>query len=314
MSKKVAITSEFFGKFSDEAFKILEENGLEVIPNRYDKYLDKEEEIISLIKDANAVICDLEKISKNVIDQSPNLEIIARRGVGTDSVAVDYADKKGIEVARTLGVVEKPVAELVMSYILSISRQIMPLNQSMHQGQWNKILAHSVDGKTIGIIGMGNIGQEITRKAQAFDMDVIYFDVDRKEELEEELGIEYQELEQLFKNSDVITLHVPSNEHTENLIDYQAMKKMKKSPILINTARGPVVNNKDLKRALKEGLVSYAAVDVFDEEPKTDSELKNCENAILTPHVGTFTEEIFIKMDVLAAENVVEHFKKQISV
>ena len=309
MSKKVAITSEFFGKFSDEAVKILKENGLEVISNRYDKYLDQEEEIISLTKGADAVICDLEKISENVIDQSPNLEIIARRGVGTDSVAVDYAEEKGIKVARTLGVVEKPVAELVMTYILNISRQIMPLNKSMHQGDWNKILAHSVDGKTIGIIGMGNIGQEITRKAQAFDMDVIYFDVDRKEELEEELGIEYKKLGQLFKNSDIITLHVPLNEQTKNLVDYEAMTKMEKSPILINTARGPVVNNKDLKKALDEGLVSYAAVDVFVEEPKTDSVLKDCENVILTPHVGTFTEEIFIKMDVMAAENVVEYFK-----
>ncbi|RAK09735.1 D-3-phosphoglycerate dehydrogenase [Halanaerobium saccharolyticum] len=310
MSKKVAITSEFFGKFSNEAFNILEENGLEVIPNRYDKYLDKEEEIISLTKDANAVICDLEKISKNVIDQSPNLEIIARRGVGTDSVAVEYAEEKGIKVARTLGVVEKPVAELVMSYILNISRQIMPLNKSMHQGNWNKILAHSIDGKKLGIIGMGNIGEEITRKAQAFDMEIIYYDVDRKKSLEEELGIEYQELDQLFENADVITLHVPLNEHTENLIDYEAMSKMTKSPILINTARGPVVNNEDLKRALEEGLISYAAVDVFDEEPKTNSVLKDTENVILTPHVGTFTEEIFIKMDVLAAKNVVEYLKR----
>ena len=309
MSKKVAITSEFFGRFSDKAFKILKENDLEVIPNRYDKYLDKEEEIISLTKEANAVICDLENISKNVIDHSPNLEIIARRGVGTDSVAVDYAQKKGIEVARTLGVVEKPVAELVMSYILNVSRQIMPLNQSMHQGEWNKILAHSVDGKTIGIIGMGNIGKEITRKAQAFDMDVIYYDVNRKEELEKELGIVYQEFDELLKKSDVITLHVPLNKNTENLIDYSAMEKMDKSPILINTARGPVVNNIDLKRALNEGLVSFAAIDVFDEEPKTNSILKDCENVILTPHVGTFTEEIFIKMDVLAAENVVDYLK-----
>lgn len=310
MSKKVAITSEFFGKFSNEAFKILEENGLEVIPNRYAKYLDKEEEIISLTKDANAVICDLEKISKNVIDKSPNLEIIARRGVGTDSVAVEYAEEKGIKVARTLGVVEKPVAELVMSYILNISRQIMPLNKSMHQGNWNKILAHSIDGKTLGIIGMGNIGKEITRKAQAFDMNIIYYDVDRKKSLEDELGIEYQELGQLFENADIITLHVPLNEHTENLIDYEAMSKMKKSPILINTARGPVLNNEDLKRALEEGLISYAAVDVFDEEPKTNSVLKETENVILTPHVGTFTEEIFIKMDVLAAKNVVEYLKR----
>ena len=307
MAKKVAITSEFFGKFSDQALNILKENGLEVIENKYDKYLASEEEIVSLTKDAAAVICDLEEISASVIDRSPQLEIIARRGVGTDSVAVEHAEKKGIKVARTLGVVEKPVAELVMAYILNISRQLIPLNNAMHQGKWDKILANSIDGKILGIIGMGNIGQEITRKAQAFDMKVVYFDVDRKENLEAELDIEYLKLDELYQRADIITLHVPLNKHTENLIDYQAMQKMKKAPILINTARGPVVNNQDLKKALEEGIISYAAVDVFAEEPKTDSVLKGSKNAILTPHVGTFTEEIFIKMDVLAAQNVVEY-------
>ena len=309
MANKVAITSEFFGRFSDKAFKILEENGFEVIENKYEKYLDNEEEIVSLSKDADAVICDLEHISKEVIDQSPNLKIIARRGVGTDSVAVDYAEEKGIKVARTLGVVEKPVAELVMAYILNVFRKIDDLNTSMHQGEWNKILAHSIDGQTIGIIGMGNIGREITRKAKAFDMNVVYFDVNRQREIEEELDIEYLELDELYKTADVITLHVPLNDATENLIDYSAAQKMEKAPLLINTSRGPVVNNKDLKKALEEGLISYAAVDVFDEEPKNDSVLKGCENVILTPHVGTFTEEIFIKMDVLAAQNVVDYLK-----
>lgn len=309
MANKVAITSEFFGRFSDKAFKILEENGFEVIANKYEKYLDKEKEIVSLTKDADAVICDLEHISKEVIDQSPNLKIIARRGVGTDSVAVNYAEEKGVKVARTLGVVEKPVAELVMAYILNVFRKIDDLNTSMHQGDWNKILAHSIDGQTIGIIGMGNIGKEITRKAKAFDMNVVYFDVNRQKEIEEDLNIEYLELDELYRTADVITLHVPLNAATENLIDYSAAQKMEKAPLLINTSRGPVVNNEDLKKALDEGLISYAAIDVFDEEPKTDSVLKECENVILTPHVGTFTEEIFIKMDVLAAQNVVDYLK-----
>jgi D-3-phosphoglycerate dehydrogenase len=309
MSKKVAITSEYFGKFSDEAFKALKDNGFEVIENKYDKFLDKEDEIISLSKEANAIICDLEEISKNVIDQSPNLEIIARRGVGTDSVAVDYAERNGIEVARTLGVVERPVAELVMSFILNISRKIIPLNNDMHQRKWNKILGNSLEGKTLGIIGMGNIGEEITRKAKAFDLDVIYYDVERKLEVEEKFEMEYSSLDGLYKKADIITVHVPLNEHTENLIDYNALEKMKKTAILINTARGAVVNNKDLKKALDNDLIAYAAVDVFNTEPKTDSVLVDCENVLLTPHVGTFTEEIFIKMDVLAAQNVIEFFK-----
>lgn len=310
MAKKVAITSEYFSKFSNEALNILKENEFEIIENKYDRFLDKEEEIISLTKDADAVICDLEKISENVIDQSPNLEIIARRGVGTDSVAVDYAEEKDIKVVRTLGVVEKPVAELVMSFILNFSRRIIPLNNEMHQGKWNKILGNSLDGKTLGIIGMGNIGEEITKKAKVFDLDVIYYDVEKKLEVEEKFEIEYCSLDELYQKADIITLHVPLNNQTENLIDYKVLEKMKKTAILINTARGAVVNNKDLKKALDSDLIAYAAVDVFDIEPKTDSVLVDCDNVLLTPHVGTFTEEIFIKMDVLAAQNVVDFFNK----
>lgn len=310
MNKKVAITSEYFGRFSNEAFEILKENGFEVIENKYDKFLDKEEEIISLTKDANAIICDLERISKKVIDKSPNLEIIARRGVGVDSVAVKYAEEKGIKVARTLGVVEKPVAELVMAFILNISRKILPLNNDMHKGNWNKILAHSLEGKNIGIIGMGNIGQEIVRKAQAFDLNIFYYDVKRKPKLEEEKNIKYLKLNKLYSKADIITLHVPLNKQTEDLIDFNALKKMKENAILINAARGPVVNNNDLREALKNNLISYAAIDVFDQEPKKNSVLMDCENVLLTPHVGTFTEEVFIKMDVLAAKNIVDYFNK----
>lgn len=310
MSKKVAITSEYFGKFSDEAFKILKDNGFEVIENKYDKFLDSEEEIISLTKEANAVICDLENISENVIDQSPNLEIIARRGVGTDSVAVDYAEEKGIKVARTLGVVEKPVAELVMTYILNIFRKLSFLNKDMHQGKWNKILGNSLEGKTLGIVGMGNIGEEITRKSKAFDLNIVYYDVERKLKAEDRFGIKYISLDQLYQKADIITLHVPLNKHTENLIDYEALKKMKEKAILINTARGAVVNNSDLKKALDNNLIAYAAVDVFDTEPKTDSVLVDCDNVFLTPHVGTFTEETFVKMDILAAKNIVDFFNE----
>ena len=308
MNKKVAITSEFFGRFSKKGEEILKEAGLEVIPNPYEKFLN-EEEILSLVDEADAIICDLEEITKKVIDNAPNLKIIARRGVGVDSVDVEYARENDIKVARTLGVVEKPVAELVMSYILEIYRKITPLYQAMKKGDWDKILGNSLEGKVLGIVGLGNIGQELVRKAKVFDLDIIYTDYNRKEELETELGIEYVSFKELMKKSDIISIHVPLTDSTRNMFNYETMELMEKEPVLINTARGPVVNGEDLAKALEEGLVSYAAIDVFDEEPKTDSPLKNYDNAILTPHVGTYTEEVFIKMDILAAENVVDYLK-----
>lgn len=306
---KVVITSEFFGKFSDEGERILKEAGFEVVPNPYNKDLN-EEEVISIIEEADAIICDLEPITQKAMDVAPNLKIIARRGVGVDSVDVDYANKKGIEVARTLGVVEKPVAELAMAYILQINRKISTLDVEMKQGSWNKILGSSLEGKVLGIVGMGNIAKELVRKAKVFDMKIIYSDVFRNQDAEKELGVEYVSFEELLAKSDVISIHVPLLDSTVDMFNYETMKLMKRKPILINTARGPVVNEDDLCKALEEGLVSFAAIDVFDVEPKTDSKLRHCDNAILTPHVATFTKEVFINMDVLAAKNVVDYFAK----
>ena len=199
MSRKVVITSEFFGRYSNEGEKILRNNGFEVIPNPYNKLLN-EDEIVSIIGEADAIICDLENITRKVIDSAPSLKVISRRGVGVDSVDVEYANEKGIKVARTFGVVEKPVAELVMAYILQIYRNICKSNEEMKNGRWTKFLGNSMEGKIIGIVGLGNIGLEVARKAKAFDMKVIYSGVKRIEKAEE-LGIEYVTFKNLLKKS-----------------------------------------------------------------------------------------------------------------
>ncbi len=307
MTKKIAITSEFFGKFSDEGEKILRDQGFEIIKNPYNRQLN-EDEVIFMTQEADGVICDLEGITKKVIDASPNLKIISRRGVGTDSVDVDHAKKKDIAVTRTLGVVEKPVAELVMSYMLTINRKINQSSAEMKIGNWTKFIGNSLENKVLGIIGLGNIGREVARKAMAFDMNVVYTNRNRSEEADA-LGAQYLSLEDLLAQSDIISIHAPLMESTKGMVNYEKMKLMKKKPILINTARGPIVDEADLCKALEEGLVSFAAIDVFDVEPKTDSPLMVYDNVVLTPHIGTFTKEVFIDMDILAAKNVVSHFK-----
>ena len=307
MKKKIAITSEFFGKFSDEGEKLLEENGFQVIHNPYDRFLN-EDEVLDMVKEADGIICDLEVITKKVMDGALNLKIISRRGVGTDSVDVAYANEKEIQVARTLGVVEKPVAELVMTYLLNISRSLNQTNEEMKLGHWTKFLGSSLEGKVLGIIGMGNIGREVARKAKAFDMRIVYTNSKPSSEANE-MGAKFLSLEALLAHSDVISIHAPLLESTRNMINKETLGLMKKKPILINTARGPIVNELDLCQALDEGLVSFAAIDVYDVEPKTDSPLKAYDNVILTPHVGTFTKEVFINMDILAAKNIVDYFK-----
>lgn len=306
MKKHAVITSEFFGRFSDEGEKLLLEEGFNIVSNPYRRVL-KEEEIISIVGNADAIICDLEIINQKIIDSAPSLKVIARRGVGIDSVDVNYAKGKNIVVARTPGVVEKPVAELVMSYIIEIYRKVNEMNREMKNGNWTKFVGNSLEGKVLGIVGVGNIGKELVRKAKAFDMDIIYTNLSGSRDIEKEHKIKYVEFNDLLRNSDIISIHTLLTPSTANLFHYEVMKQMKKKPILINTARGPIINEEDLCKALDEKIISYAAIDVFDIEPKTDSPLRNYENVILTPHVGTFTKETFIKMDILAAKNVIKY-------
>lgn len=306
---KVLITSEFFCKFANDAKKILLEAGHNVIDNPYGHKFLTPEEIIPHIRNADAIICDLEKINKAVIDAAPNLKIIARRGVGVDSVDVEYANSKGIEVARTLNVVEPPVAELVMGYILAFSRNISKLNTYMHNGQWKRIECHSLDGKTLGVVGMGKIAYEVVKRAKAFGMNVIYSDMYKNEKVEKDFDAKHVKFDELLENADFVTIHTPLTPETEKLFGYETLCKMKSSAYLINTARGAILDENGLYNAMKEGEIAGAAIDVFDVEPKEDSVLRELPQVILTPHVGTFTQEIFIKMDILAAKNVLEAFK-----
>ena len=308
---KILVTSEYFCKFCGKAKQMLIDAGHTVVDNPYGHTFLTPDKIIPHIGDADAIICDLEKINKDVLDAAKNLKIVARRGVGVDSVDVEECKRRNIEVARTVGLVEKPVAELVMAYILEFSRRISPLNADMHKGVWEKLEAHSLFGKTLGVVGFGNIAKEVVKRAKSFDMNVIYYDVFRNKAKEREMGVEYAELDELLKVADFVTLHVPLLDSTKNLIDRRNLKKMKKSAYLINTARGGILNESDVAEAVKNGDIAGAAIDVFEKEPTTDSPLKEAENVIITPHVATFTIETFIAMDERSAQNIIDYFNKE---
>lgn len=305
----VLITSEYFGRYADTARALLLAAGHTVVDNPYGHKFLTAEEIIPHIGDAQAIICDLERITRQVIDAAPNLRIIARRGVGIDSVDFAYAHTKGIQVARTLGVVEAPVAELVMGYILSFSRHIDGMSRLMHEGKWQRIPSSSVAGKTLGIVGMGKIAQAVAARAVAFGMRIVYTDVSAVPEAEAAFGAERMPLEALLAQADYVTLHMPLTPETEGMIGAAALSLMKPTACLINTARGAIVQENALADALRNGTIAGAAIDVYDKEPNTDSPLRGLDNAILTPHIGTFTRETYINMDVAAAENIIQFFK-----
>jgi D-3-phosphoglycerate dehydrogenase len=184
------------------------------------------------------------------------------------------------------------------------------MNASMHQGFWEKLLSASVDGKTLGIVGMGRIGTEVAKRAVSFGMNILYYGRSRNEAAEKEYGAKMAPLDELLASSDFVSVNTSLTEETRGMFDYAAICKMKPGAYLINTARGAVVRESDLKRALDEKRIRGAAIDVFDVEPQTESIFRGMNNVILTPHIGSFTREVFIKMDRAAAQNVIRRFRE----
>ena len=301
----VLITSEYFCKFDQKARQMLIDAGHNVIDNPYGHKFLTPEEIIPYVEKAEALICDLEKINAEVISHAKNLKVIARRGVGVDSVDLKVCKERDISVERCVGLVEEPVAELVMSYLLGFSRIVAPLNADMHDGKWNKVIGHSLFGKTLGLIGFGAIAKEVYKRAKAFSMRVIYYDLVKASS---EYDAEYVELDELLKQSDFVSVHLPLLDSTRNIINERTLSLMKPTAYIINTARGGIVDEKALVKALKENKIAGAGIDVFEKEPCVDSELKDLPNAIITPHVATFTIETFIAMDRRSSQNVINFF------
>lgn len=303
---KVVVTARNFSTDDKTALEMLQDAGFNVEDYSAEDIgsATDEEYIRSLVLDADAVICGPEKISNKAIEESQNLKIVSRRGVGYDSIDVDFCKKNGVAVARALGTVEGSVAESVMAYILYFARRIDLQSESMNRGEWKRIMTPGAKNHTLGLIGFGGIGREIAKRAVPFGMDVLYYCRHPKDEF----GAHYAELDELLRESDYVSINVPLNESTVNMIDEKAIAKMKDGAILINTSRSKIVDTNALADALKSGKLSGAAIDVFDNEPCTDSPLVGLPNVVLTPHTAPFTKENFREMNNRAAKSVIEFF------
>lgn len=311
---KIAITARNFTTPDNRALDLLLENGFEIID-----HIDKncgtatpEEKVAEYIKGADAVITGLEPIGEKVFAACPGLKLISRRGIGYDSVDIKAAGKHGIHVVRTAGAVEAAVSEHVMAYVLYFARELHEQNAFMHEGKWVRTMTYGAKNRTMGLVGFGGIGKEIAKRANAFGMKVIYTCRHPKEEWEQEFHASYRTLEQLLKESDYISVNVPLTEETRGMFQEEQFQLMKPECVFINIARGPIVNENALKKALDNKWIRGAGVDVFEFEPCTDSPLASCENAVLTPHTAPFTSENFSEMNLLAAKNVVDFFKGEI--
>jgi glyoxylate reductase len=246
----------------------------------------------------------------------PGLKVISNHAVGVDNVDLDAATRRGIPVGNTPGILTETTADFAFALLLAAARRVVEADRFVREGRWvtwgpKLLLGRDVHDATLGIVGFGRIGQAVAQRAAGFKMRVLYNDTERGEaSLEESLGAQAASLEQLLQESDFVTLHTPLTEETHHLIDADALSRMKPSAVLINTARGPVVDNEALYRALKDRRIAAAALDVTDPEPLPEgSPLLELDNLVLAPHIASASEETRAKMAQMAAENLIAGLK-----
>ncbi len=257
------------------------------------EHLDKEKLIEIMPEVEVLVVRSATKVTADVIEAGKKLRIIARAGVGLDNIDVEKAKEKGIKVLNTPGASAISVAELAIGMMFALSRHIVRGTIDLKEGRWTKKQLKGVElyGKTLGVIGLGKIGREVAKRAIALGMKVIAYDPYVKET---DLDVELVELDELYERSDYITVHVPLTEETKHMINDQTISKMKDGVFIINCARGGIVDEKALLKALKEGKIAGAGLDVFETEPPNtdvEKELLSLENVVATPHIGASTKE-----------------------
>ena len=275
------------------------------------------EELLEAVRNADALYCTLnERIDRELLDEAEKLRVIGTMSVGVDHIDVEYATSKGIYVVHTPGVLTETVADHAWALLLAAARRIAEADGMIRRGEWTipwaptMLLGHDVYGKVLGIVGLGRIGHAVARRAKGFNMKILYYDIVRRPEAEKELGAEYAPLDELLRRSDFVTIHVPLTPETRKLIGERELRLMKKTAVLVNTARGPVVDQKALTRALSEGWIAAAGLDVFEKEPIDPNDpLLKLENAVLTPHIASASHDTRNKMAEMAAEGIIKVLK-----
>ena len=309
---KVLITRKFF----DEAVEIIntvadvEIFEAENDPIPRDLLLEKVEKVDGLL----SMLTD--RIDSELLDRGSKLKVVSNYAVGYNNIDLVAATEKGVLVTNTPGVLTDSTADCAFMHLMAISRRLVEVDQFIRNGDWKKawgpkmLLGSDINGKTLGIVGLGRIGSALVPRAKGFGMNIIYNDEGPAPEKEKELGVEYRKLDDLLREADYVSLHVPLTEETKYLIDKRELELMKKSAFLINTSRGPVVNEEALYEALKSKTIAGAGIDVFEEEPtSSDNPLLELDNIIVTPHIGSATHETRLAMALKAANNLTAALK-----
>ena len=287
---RVLVTPTSFAKYDKSLKNFLEEQVGEVVYNTTGKPL-KESDLIGMISSFDGMIAGLDEITAKVIKEAKNLKVIARYGVGVDRVDLEEAKKSGIYVTNTPSANSISVAELSVGLAIAAARNIVIADTKTKSGQWPRLSGVSLFGKTFGIIGFGNIGKEVARILSSFQMKILAYDIFFDKEFALKFNVMYSEIDDLFKESDFISLHTPVTPQTKNIINRNNINKMKDGVILINTARGELVDEDALYEGIINGKIKAAALDAFKMEPPgLENKLLQLEQVIATPHMGAATD------------------------
>jgi len=301
---KVLITTVPFGDKDSRPLDLLKANNINYIINPIGRKLT-EDELVNMVKDFDVIIAGTEKISAKVMEKSTNLKMISRVGIGLDSVDLLEAERRGIIVSYTPDAPAPAVVDLTMGLMYTLLRKVHESNIQMHQGKWHRYFGNRLDDSIIGIIGVGRVGSKVIKNLLALGCKkILYYDKNVKIEKEISDQVTYVTKEYIYQNADIISLHLPLDSITRNMITGNEIKMMKKTTFLINTSRGGIVNEQDLYIALKDKIISGAAIDVFHTEPY-DGNLVNLDNCILTAHMGSMTIDCRTRMEIEATEEAV---------
>jgi len=302
------------------------ENGLKLLREKFDvevweKYAPPPREVlIDKVRNVDAIISLLsDKIDKKILDAAPKLKIIAQFAVGFDNIDLATATKKGICVTNTPDVLTETSADFAWTLLMAIARRVVEADKYVKSGNWkvawhpNMILGADIYGSTLGIIGAGRIGYAVARRAKGFSMKILYSSTSTNTFMEQDLGAKRVDLDLLLTKSDFVSLHVPLNKFTRNMIDEDKLKLMKKTACLINNSRGAVIDEKALCHALKEKWIAGAGLDVFQIEPTSvDNPLLKFNNVIVAPHISSGSHKTRNNMANMVAENIIDFFNGKI--
>ncbi len=297
-------------KIPDNGLELLQkETTVDVSP--HDRVLERQE-LISMAKGSEALLSQLtDTVDAALLDALPDVKIISNYAVGYNNIDVKAATERGVIVTNTPGVLTDTTADLAFTLMLACARRIPESDRYARDGKFKGwapllLLGREVTGSTLGIIGMGRIGSTLAKRAKGFDMKIIYHDMVRaKPEVEEETGARFVDMDTLLRESDFISIHVPLLPETKHMIGAAEFSKMKKTAILVNTSRGPVIDERALIEALSQKKIFSAGLDVFENEPEIPEELMKLDNCVIVPHIGSATIETREKMAELAAKNII---------